>query len=255
MTRPLLIVANWKMNNSIEDAMKFFAAIKADSLSLEGLEVVVCPPFTSLYSVGVVASDLNIKWGAQNCHFKDGGAFTGEVSAVFLKELDCTYVIVGHSERRKIFGETDEMVGKKIMQVFQQEMKPIFCVGETLEEREAEKTSEVIERQLHAGLKEVLRDDVLQGLVIAYEPVWAIGTGKTATPKQAQEVHAFIRGYLARHYGVPFAQNTKILYGGSVKPGNVKALMNEPDIDGGLVGGASVEATEFLAILKNCKNI
>lgn len=249
MNRKTLIVANWKMNHGVEDSLKFFAQFTRQPLSLAGVDVAICPPFTSLYTAGVALQDTGIALGAQNCHFEDTGAYTGEVSAAFLKELGCDYVIVGHSERRQIFGEINADIAKKLTKVLEHNMTPIFCVGETDEERKAGNTFRVIEKQMQEGMTRLDRESAAR-IVFAYEPVWAIGTGNTATPEQAQEVHAFIRGLLHKAYGTAVGGQSRVLYGGSVKPENVRALMTQPDIDGGLVGGASLEADQFIEIVR-----
>lgn len=249
MNRKTLIIANWKMNHGVEDSLKFFAQFTRQPLNLAGVDIVICPPFTSLYTAGVALQDTGIALGAQNCHFEDTGAYTGEVSAAFLRELGCDYVIVGHSERRQIFGETNADIAKKLAKALEHNVTPIFCVGETDEERKAEKTFRVIEKQMQEGLARLDREAASR-VVLAYEPVWAIGTGNTATPEQAGEVHAFIRGLLHKAYGTAVGGQARILYGGSVKPDNICSLMNQPDIDGGLVGGASLKADQFVEIVR-----
>ncbi|MBI2340642.1 MAG: triose-phosphate isomerase [Deltaproteobacteria bacterium] len=237
------------MNHTVKEGLKFATRIQKDLPSEGQVEVVLCPPFTSLYSLSVALSEKpTVKLGAQNCHWEEKGAFTGEIGAAFLKELNCEYVIVGHSERRQLFHETDKEVCKKIAAVFANEMTPIFCIGETEDQRDKGKTAEVIERQLGEGLKEVFASSA-PALVIAYEPVWAIGTGKNATPEQAQEVHEAIRRWFVRHFTASAAGQMRILYGGSVKPDNTAVLMKKPDIDGVLVGGASLEVDSFARIV------
>lgn len=246
--RRSLIVANWKMHHGIEDSLKFVTEYARLVKQDYPAEVVVCPPFTSLYTLSVALAETNIQFGAQNCHQENSGAFTGEISADFLKEIGCTYVIVGHSERRHVFGETDSVIALKVARVIEKQMKPIFCVGETDAERETQKTFDVITRQLEIGLHNVNREDVAH-LVVAYEPVWAIGTGKTATPSQAAEVHGFIRNWLGKKFGTSYAEELRILYGGSIKPSNFKELITQPNIDGGLVGGASLKPQDFLSLI------
>ncbi|MBU0506985.1 MAG: triose-phosphate isomerase [bacterium] len=248
-----LIAANWKMNHVVDEALKFLTEMKCSLVTQEeNATIVICPSYTALYAMGVALQDDNtINLGAQNCHFEDSGAFTGEVSTDFLKEVGCDYVIIGHSERRHIFGETDEMINKKLHKVFEKGMIPIFCVGETEQEREEGKTFTVIENQLKQGLKGLLKDQIA-AMAIAYEPVWAIGTGKTASPEQAQEVHNFIRKEIAKNFGTSYAADSHILYGGSVKPSNIKDLMVMEDIDGALIGGASLKSKDFLEIISNC---
>ena len=245
--RPL-VVANWKMHYGIEDSLKFVTEYARLVKQDYPAEVVICPPFTSLYTMSVALAETAIQFGAQNCHQENSGAFTGEISADFLKEIGCTFVIIGHSERRHIFGETDAVISLKVSRVIEKQMKPIFCVGETDSERELQKTFDVITRQLETGLQNLNRDDVAS-LVIAYEPVWAIGTGKTATSSQAAEVHGFIRNWFGKKFGTSHAEELRILYGGSIKPSNFKELLAQPDIDGGLVGGASLKTQDFLSLV------
>lgn len=247
--RKPFIAANWKMHKTREEGVRFVEALQREVGVVEDREVVIAPPFTALAAVRAVMKKPGFKLAAQNCHFEEKGAYTGEVSAIMLKDVGCDYVILGHSERRHLFGETDDMIRRKLGVVFQQSLVPILCVGEVLEEREAGRTFSVIRGQLEQGTVS-LAPDHLKELVIAYEPVWAIGTGKTATPVQAQEVHAFIREHLSSLYDKVVANNIRILYGGSVKPDNVDALMGEPDIDGLLVGGASLEVTSFKRIVQ-----
>lgn len=251
MTRKPLIVANWKMNHGIADTFKFLTQQSRIELFAENIDIVLCPPFTSLYTVSVALAESKIAWGAQNCHHEDAGAFTGEISAEFLNELGCRYVIIGHSERRHVFHETDEMIAPKVVKALEKTLSPILCVGETLEQREEGATHRVLEEQLGRSVREVERHD-LERLVIAYEPVWAIGTGRTATPEQAQEVHHFIRDWLGKRHGRGFAIQVRLLYGGSVKPDNIKALLSQDDVDGALVGGASLSSETFREILINC---
>ncbi|HIH42685.1 TPA: triose-phosphate isomerase [Candidatus Woesearchaeota archaeon] len=236
-----LIAGNWKMNKTNSEAVELVKRLKVlvKSIKANDCEIVVCPPFTALSDVAKELKGTNIYLGAQNLHFEDSGAFTGEVSAQMLKEIGCKYVIIGHSERRQLFGETNAAVNKKIFAALKQGLKPIVCVGETLSERERDKTKDVIKKQITESLANV---DVNK-IVLAYEPIWAIGTGKTATPEQAQEVHAFIRSLIK-------SESTRILYGGSVKPDNIKELMKQKDIDGTLVGGASLDAESFAKIVK-----
>ncbi|MDD3296963.1 MAG: triose-phosphate isomerase [Candidatus Omnitrophica bacterium] len=248
--RQVFIAGNWKLNKSIKEAIELVTELKRDLIDIEAADIVVCPVFTALSDVSDVIIDSNIKLGAQDVYWQESGAFTGEVSSTLLKDAGCTYVIIGHSERRKYFFETDETVNKKIKAAQNAELIPIVCVGETLEERESGKTMEVIKGQLQGSLQS-LDNQSLQALVIAYEPVWAIGTGKTATSSQAQEVHGFIRNWLIERCGSPVSQKIRILYGGSVKPSNIKELIQEPDIDGALVGGASLERETFSQIVKN----
>ena len=247
MPRRKIICGNWKMNMTIADAEALVEGIKPQVADLD-VDIAVAPPFTALHSVAAKLGGSKIRLGAQNCHFQTSGAFTGEVSPSMLRDACCTHVILGHSERRTLFGETDEGVGKKVAAALAAELNPIVCLGETLQERDAEQTLEVVSRQLTAGLAQV--DSVSIGrVVVAYEPVWAIGTGRTATPDQAQQVHAHLRKELAAKYGAK-ADDVRIQYGGSMKPGNAADLLAMPDIDGGLIGGASLKADDFAAICR-----
>ena len=233
----------------VEEAKALVQALKDLVKDVTNVEIVVCPPFISLHAVKDVLAGSRIELGAQNVYWEKSGAFTGEVSAPMLKSVGCAYVIIGHSERRTYFAETDETVNKRIFAALAEGLKPIVCVGETLEERESGKTFEVIKRQIEGGLAN-LSVEQMASVVIAYEPVWAIGTGRTATPAQAQEVHAFIRKLLNDIFGQTTAEATRIQYGGSVKPDNAAELMSQPDIDGALVGGASLKADSFEKIIK-----
>lgn len=244
-----LIAANWKMHKTIVDAVSFTEALQREVGACEDREVVIAPPYTALTAVRHAVWREPFKVAAQNCHWEDKGAFTGEVSALMLKDAGCDYVIVGHSERRHLFGETDEVVQKKVNAVFRQGLVPIVCVGEVLEDRESGKTFQVVGSQLQRALQD-LTPDQAQVLAIAYEPVWAIGTGRTATPEQAQEVHAFIRERCNSFWDKKVASLLRIMYGGSVKPDNVDALMAQEDIDGMLVGGASLEVASFRRIVE-----
>lgn len=246
MQRRCLVAANWKMNLTVSQALPFAAQL----VTLSGepsVEVAVAPAFPALFPIGQVLCHSGIALAAQNCHAVSAGAYTGEVSAPMLADLGCSYVIIGHSERRQLFGETDALVCEKLKAVLAAGMAPLFCLGETLEEREGGKTLAVISRQLEAGLLGLTSEEGAK-LVVAYEPVWAIGTGKTATTQEAQEVHAYIREWLGRRWG-EVAKQLRILYGGSVKAGNALQLMSQPDIDGALVGGASLQFEEFSAIV------
>jgi len=243
-----LIVGNWKMFNNVTDSIKLITGLKNIMGTVNDAEPVVAPPFTSLYSVSVAIQDTPIKLAAQNCYWEDEGPFTGEVSAPFLKDVGCEYVILGHSERRTQFGETDEMINKKIHAVLNAELTPIFCIGETERDRRDKKTFMVIEQQIRKGLVDVNMHD-LESFVIAYEPVWAIGTGDTASNSQIEEMHSHIRGFLAKLYDAPTANGIKILYGGSVKSENIGEILMIPNVDGVLVGGASLDAEEFSKII------
>lgn len=250
--RPL-IVANWKMNHGISDTFKFLTHINRLELAAENADIVICPPFTSLYTLSVSLSETGSKiaWGAQNCHAEDAGAFTGEISVDFLAEVGCTYVILGHSERRHGLGEKNDFIGAKVAKVMDKSLTPILCVGETLAQRDEGHAVRVVEEQLNGCLKSVERHD-LERLVIAYEPVWAIGTGRNATPEQAQQMHHAIRSWLGHKYGRAYSGGVRLLYGGSVKPDNIKSLMVQDDVDGALIGGASLSADSLREILANC---
>ncbi|HHH35780.1 MAG TPA: triose-phosphate isomerase [Gammaproteobacteria bacterium] len=247
MRRPL-VAGNWKMHGSRESVASLLEGIKAGMAGLGDVEVAVCPPFVYLPQAAELLQGTAIGWGGQNlCQVPGSGAYTGEISDAMLKDFGCRYVIVGHSERRNIYGESDALVAEKFLVAARAGLVPIVCVGELLEERERGATEAVVGRQLDALLAAEGGLDALRGAVIAYEPVWAIGTGKTATPEQAQAVHAFIRARLAEH-DAALAEGIRILYGGSVKPGNAAELFGMDDIDGGLIGGASLQAEDFLAI-------
>ncbi|MEG2353975.1 MAG: triose-phosphate isomerase [Clostridium sp.] len=245
--RKAIMAGNWKMNNTISEGVKLIDELKAmveDSIC----DVVVCPTFIALESCVKAAKGSNIKIGAQNMHFEKNGAFTGEISVEMLKELGIDYVIIGHSERRQYFNETDETVNKKLKVALENEIIPILCCGETLEHRQANITKNIIGHQVTLGLHEISEEDV-KNIVIAYEPIWAIGTGKTATSEQANETIIFIRETVQKLYGAEIADGMRILYGGSVKSSTIKEQMSMSDIDGGLVGGASLNAEEFAAIV------
>jgi len=245
--RPI-IAGNWKMHKTIEESVELVSTLKKNLSGVHHCEIVVCPPFTSLIAVKEVIKDTNIVLGAQNMFWEKKGAYTGEISPEMLVSVGCKYVIIGHSERRQYFHETDETVNKKMLSAFSSGLIPIVCVGETLQEREKNITFQVIERQVKNGLANIPSNKV-ESLVIAYEPVWAIGTGKTATPQQAEEVQAYIRAIYAEMYGSIPAESIRILYGGSIKPENISELMKQKNIDGGLVGGASLEADSFTKIV------
>jgi len=247
--RKLFIVGNWKMNLSLAEGVSLANEIKLKSKDLKNVDSGICPPFVFLSDIKKAIEGSNVCLGAQNMHDKENGAYTGEVSGQMLKETGCTHVIIGHSERRHVFGETNAFINDKLKTSISIGISPIFCVGEKLDEREAGKTTDVIECQLREGLDGISGDDIRK-ITIAYEPVWAIGTGKTASPEQADEVHAFIRGYLSKGYGGEVADVVIIQYGGSVKPDNVVALLSQKDIDGALVGGASLKADSFVQMLE-----
>jgi triosephosphate isomerase len=250
MRKPFL-AGNWKMNTDSHSCVELARAIAArlEQTAAEKTTVAVCPPFVYLAAVAKALSSSNISVGAQNVYFEKNGAFTGEISCAMLKDIGCNYVIIGHSERRHVIGEKDELINKKIAAAINGGLLPIFCVGELLEEREANKTEAVVTRQIEKGLAGIDAEK-MAAVTIAYEPVWAIGTGKTATKEQAQEVHLFIRQLIARLYDKQLAEQIRIQYGGSVKPSNAKELMSQPDIDGLLVGGASLKADDFVTIVE-----
>jgi triosephosphate isomerase len=246
MARTPYIAANWKMNKTVAEAAEFIDAL-LPRIAATQHDVVVCPPFTALHEVVERRRGTAVRVAAQNMHFEESGAFTGEISAPMLVELDVEAVVLGHSERRQLFGETDEALAKKVPAALAADLEPILCVGETEEARDGGQTEEVLARQLEADLAEVSDEDVAK-VVIAYEPIWAIGTGKVATPEQAQEACAFIRDVL-RARGAA-ADDVRILYGGSVKPGNAAELLALPDVDGALVGGAALDAGDFASIVE-----
>ena len=248
--RTPIIAGNWKLNNTISEAVALAREIKALVVGCDGVEIVVAPTFTALDAVSEVIEDSNILLAAQDVFWEESGAFTGEVSAPMLKGVGCDYVIIGHSERRQYFGETNETVNQKVKSVLSHNLKPIICVGEQLEDREAGHTETVIKDHVTGGTVDLSAEELLSS-VIAYEPVWAIGTGKTATPVQAQEVHHFIRKLLKDAFSDDVASQVCIQYGGSVKPDNAAELMVQPDVDGALVGGASLQAESFAQIVKN----
>lgn len=254
--RTPLVAANWKMNKTHLEAIHFVEQLAHGLADYDSdrVEVVICPPHTALRSVQTTTEDRHQTFvvGAQNMHHETSGAFTGEVSAPMLQALRCKYVILGHSERREFFGETDEGVNAKVKAAFAHNLIPIVCCGETDEEREAGETDNKVDGQVRNGLSGLKPEDAAR-LVVAYEPIWAIGTGKTATPEDAQKTIGTIRGLLTDMFGEEVSSQIRILYGGSVKAGNAAALFGKPDIDGGLVGGASLEASEFAAIVKAAK--
>lgn len=246
-----MIAGNWKMNLTSAEAVHLVKAMIDQTRGLDGVEVLVAPPFTALTRVKEAIGKAHILLAGQNMHWEAQGAFTGEVSADMLTDAGCTHVILGHSERRTLFGETDEVIDRKTAAAVKKGLLPIVCIGETLEEREKGLTFEIIERQLSLSLKSFREGKKIPPTtVLAYEPVWAIGTGRTATPEEAQEVHQFIRRWLKAHFGEQPAEAIRILYGGSVKPDNVRDLMSKPDIDGALVGGASLKPESFLPIVR-----
>ena len=245
--RKRLVVGNWKMNGLRATNCPLVETVREGVKAGIGAEVAICPPFVYLADIEALLQGSAVSWGAQNLSSHGGGAYTGEVSTSMLADLGCRFVIVGHSERRTLYGETDAIVAEKFIAALRAKLIPIVCVGESLEEREQETTKEVVRCQLDAILQRTDANAFAKA-VLAYEPIWAIGTGRTATPEQAQEVHAFIRGYIASYYDNQVAEGLRILYGGSVKGSNASQLFTMPDIDGGLVGGASLQAEEFLTI-------
>jgi triosephosphate isomerase len=248
--RKLIIAGNWKMNKTVAEALDLVADIKRDLREVKEVDIVVCPPFTALSEVSKAILNTNLRLGAQNMSEHNFGAYTGEIAAGMLKEFSVRYVILGHSERRQYQKESDELISKKALAALGASLKPIVCVGETLAEREASKTEKVLDTQVRGSLAG-LSQQQMEETTVAYEPVWAIGTGRTATTAQAQEAHGFIRRLLLDIFGETVARKVRIQYGGSVKPSNARELMSQPDVDGALVGGASLEARSFADIVKN----
>jgi triosephosphate isomerase len=246
--RTPFIAANWKMYKTVHEAVVFVKEFRSLVKDITSVEIVVAPPFTALHAVAEAARSSNVGVSGQNLHWEKEGAFTGEISAGMLREAGAEYVIIGHSERRRLFGETDQSVNRKLVAALSAGLTPIVCIGETLEEREAEQTLPVLDRQIKDGL-DGLTGDQVHSLVIAYEPVWAIGTGRNATPDQAAEAHAHIRGRLRSWFGAPAAEGCDVIYGGSVKPDNIHDLIVLPDVDGALVGGASLDVRGFADIV------
>jgi triosephosphate isomerase len=248
--RKLIIAGNWKMNKTVAEALDLVGDLKIDLANIKEVDIVVCPPYTALSEVSKAILDSNLRLGAQNMSENNVGAYTGEIAAVMLKEFSVRYVILGHSERRQYQKESDELISKKALAAHAASLKPIVCVGETLAEREGNQTEKVLEKQVRGSLAGITKEQIPE-TIVAYEPVWAIGTGKTATTAQAQEAHAFIRSLLAKMYDEAAARRVRIQYGGSVKPANARELMSQPDVDGALVGGASLEPRSFSDIIKN----
>ncbi|MBN2709127.1 MAG: triose-phosphate isomerase [Calditrichaceae bacterium] len=248
MNRKIVIAGNWKLHKTNQEALQLANQIKIKNTHIKKAGIIICPPFTALSEVHSVVKDSNVALGAQNVYWEKQGAFTGEISAGMIKSTGAVYAIIGHSERRQYFGETDETVNKRINAALEAGLKPIVCVGETLEEREKNITAQVVTRQIK-GAFAGMSADAMKNIIIAYEPVWAIGTGKTATPDQAQEVHALIRQLISKEFGNAVADNIVIQYGGSVKPDNAESLLGQKDIDGALVGGACLDADSFTAII------
>lgn len=248
--RKLIVAGNWKMNKTVAEALALVSDLKIELANVKEVDIVVCPPFTALESVSKSILDSNLRLGAQNMSEHNFGAYTGEICAGMLKEFSVRYVILGHSERRQYQKEADALIAKKALAVHGASLKPIVCIGETLAEREGGQTEKVLETQVRGGLAGLTADQMLE-TILAYEPVWAIGTGKTATTQQAQDAHAFIRGVLVTMFDEAVARKVRIQYGGSVKPANARELMSQPDVDGALVGGAALEARSFADIIKN----
>jgi len=247
--RKKIIAGNWKMNKTVGEALTLVEGLKLELADVTSVEAVVCPPFTALKVVSDKIADTEIKLGCQNMSSEEDGAYTGEISHTMLKELFVKYVILGHSERREYYKETDFWVNKKVKKALEKNLRPIVCVGEKLEDRESGNTEKVVEEQVRGSLANITAEQ-FENVVVAYEPVWAIGTGKTATAEQAQDVHRFIRGIIADMVGQEAADGLRIQYGGSMKPANAKELLSQPDIDGGLIGGAALDAVSFAGIVK-----
>ncbi|MFH0738451.1 MAG: triose-phosphate isomerase [Candidatus Omnitrophota bacterium] len=254
--RKFIIAGNWKMYKNIGEAIDLANGLKRElfELSSDDIDIVLCPPFTTLSEVAEVLADSNIALGAQDMYSQEEGAFTGEVSPLMLKDAGCKFVIIGHSERRQFFAETNESVNNKIKAALKHELTPIVCVGESLKEREAGQTFKILDDHIQNGLRDINETEILK-IVIAYEPVWAIGTGKTATPAQAQEAQKYIRDLLVKMYNKDIASQVRIQYGGSVKPENTTELMQQPDVDGALVGGASLKVESFAEIVKKASQV
>jgi triosephosphate isomerase (TIM) len=251
MSRTPLIAGNWKMNTTIEEAVDLIKTMQSQLHKIQGVEKVICPPFVSLNAARVIVKGSTVKLGAQNMFYAEKGAYTGEISPLMLRDL-CEYVILGHSERRQYFGETDEIINKKVKAAVQHSLKPILCVGETSEENEAGQTREVIGKQVISCSDKLY---YMSGLVIAYEPLWAIGTGKNASGEEANQTIGFIRQFVHRLHGSGIANTVRILYGGSVNAANIGEFMNKPEVDGALVGGASLKADDFVNIVKQASVI
>lgn len=251
--RKLFIAGNWKMNKTVAEALDLVKALKRDLADVLDVDIAVCPPFTALHPAGQLLDGTVVKLGGQDMYWDKFGAFTGEVNAAMLKDVLCAYVIIGHSERRQFFGETNETVNKKTKAALAARLKPIVCVGEMLAERESNRTEAVVTDQVLNSLASLKPEELLE-VTVAYEPVWAIGTGKTATAQQAQEVHALIRRLLAQLSDAKTAARIRIQYGGSVKASNARELMGQPDVDGALVGGASLQARDFVEMIQNVRN-
>lgn len=251
MKKPL-IVGNWKMNKTVSEAIEFVKILKNTISDVTNIEILICPPFTALHAVNNETRGSNISLGAQNLFWESKGAFTGEISPTMIKDIGCSYVIIGHSERRQYFAETNKIINKKIKTAFVTTLIPILCVGETFKEREDNVAFKIIEKQVRESLCGLTLEQA-SSIVIAYEPVWAIGTGETSSPEQAQEMHCFIRKIYEKIYGKNVADKVRILYGGSINPNNVLDLMKKPDINGGLVGGASLKVESFIKLIRYFK--
>lgn len=249
--RKVIIAGNWKMNKTVQESIELVNLLKRSLYDINEVEIVLCPPFTSLSETEELLVGSNIKLGAQDCYWEKAGAFTGEISCAMLKAVGCEYVIIGHSERRQYFAETNATVNKKVKAALKEGLKPIVCVGEKLDERKRGKTFDIVKDHVENSLAGLSREEMLN-IVIAYEPVWAIGTGVNATKEQAEEVHGYIRTLLKDIYGEELAKSVRIQYGGSVTPDNIRELISQPDVDGALVGGASLKADSFAEIVKNC---
>ncbi len=249
MSRTPIISGNWKMFKNRQEAQQSCRRIAADCSDVEGVETIVFPPFTALDAVSQVVKGTGLQLGAQNVHWEEQGAYTGEISCSMLLDCGCQYVLLGHSERRQLFGETDESVNLRLKAVYKTSLTPIICVGESLSQRESGRAREVVLGQLERGLHELTANDLFR-IIIAYEPLWAIGTGRTATPETAQEVHYMIRSWLGERFSADLPGRIRILYGGSVKPSNVRDLMAQDDIDGALVGGASLDPESFVQLIR-----
>ena len=252
--RKKIIAGNWKMNKTVAESIELVEELQRLHADQTAVDVVVCPPYTSLKSVSDILSNTQIHLGSQNISAEDSGAYTGEISHEMLKELYVRYVIIGHSERREYFQESDDLINRKVLKALEKKLKPILCVGESLEQRESGITEEVVEKQIRLGLRDI-NPDMYSDVVIAYEPVWAIGTGKTATAQQAQDVHYFIRCLIKEMVGLDASNVVRIQYGGSMKPSNAEELLSQADIDGGLIGGASLDAVSFGSLIDSASRI
>jgi triosephosphate isomerase (TIM) len=252
--RRFFIAGNWKMNKTGAEAVELAKSLKDKIVGMSKVDIAICPPFTALVSIGDVIKNSNIQLGAQNVYWEDQGAFTGEISVPMLINAGCQHVIIGHSERRQFFGETNQTIGKKLQKVLNSTLNPIFCIGETLSERQSGITEKVVKQQITEALNGIPKEKATR-ITVAYEPVWAIGTGVTATPEQAQDVHAFIRKLLTDLYDSTVASTIRIQYGGSMNASNAEELLKKPDIDGGLIGGAALKADSFADIIKTANSL